>query len=71
MSEVIKTRDDGHVRTIVLNRPEKKNALSDELAWGVIGAVEQAARDDNILVIAITGSEDALCAGMGLSGSGG
>jgi len=70
MSNVIQTRDAGHVRTIILNRAEKKNALSDELAWGVIRAVEDAASDDNVWVIAVTGSGDAFCAGLDLSGSG-
>ena len=44
MSE-IGVQNEGHVRTITLNRPEKKNALSDSLAWGIIGAIEQAALD--------------------------
>jgi len=70
MSNVIETRDDGHVRTIALNRPEKKNALTDELAWGVIRAVETAAGEDDVWVIAITGSGDAFCAGLDLSGGG-
>ena len=35
MSDVVKVSDSGHVRTIVLNRPQKKNALSNALAWGV------------------------------------
>ena len=69
MSELVKISDRGHVRTIVLNRPEKKNALSTELAWRVIGAVDEAARDDNVWVVAITGSGDAFCAGLDLSGS--
>ncbi len=69
MSDVIKVSDSGHVRTIVLNRPEKKNALSNALAWGVIAAVEEAARTDNVWVIAITGSGDAFCAGLDLSGA--
>jgi len=68
MSDVVKVSDSGHVRTIVLNRPDKKNALSNALAWGVIGAVEEAARDDNVWVVAITGSGDAFCAGLDLSG---
>ncbi|HIA47040.1 MAG TPA: enoyl-CoA hydratase/isomerase family protein [Candidatus Hydrogenedentes bacterium] len=69
MSNVIEIKDDGHVRTIRLNRPEKKNALSSELAWGVIGAIDEAASDDNVWVIALTGSGDAFCAGLDLSGS--
>jgi 2-(1,2-epoxy-1,2-dihydrophenyl)acetyl-CoA isomerase len=68
MSDVVKIADAGHVRTITLNRPDKKNALSNELAWGVVGAVDDAARDDNVWVVAITGSGDAFCAGLDLSG---
>ena len=69
MTALVTTSDAGHVRTITLNRPEKKNALSQELAWGVIGAVDEAAKDDNVWVVALTGSGDAFCAGLDLSGS--
>ena len=64
MTTDVKITDVGHVRTILLNRPEKKNALSDQLAWGVVEAVEAAARDDNVWVIALTGSGDSFCAGL-------
>jgi 2-(1,2-epoxy-1,2-dihydrophenyl)acetyl-CoA isomerase len=69
MTETVKVSDTGHVRTIILDRPEKKNALSDELAWGVIAAVDAAAREDNVWVVAITGRGDSFCAGLDLSGS--
>jgi 2-(1,2-epoxy-1,2-dihydrophenyl)acetyl-CoA isomerase len=68
MTEVVKVSDEGHVRTIRLNRPERKNALSDELAWGVVAAVDAAAQVDNVWVIALTGAGDAFCAGLDLSG---
>src|SRR6266436_5863558 len=68
MADVVKIADAGHVRTITLNRPDKKNALSDALAWGVIAAVEEAARTDDVWVVALTGSGDAFCAGLDLSG---
>jgi 2-(1,2-epoxy-1,2-dihydrophenyl)acetyl-CoA isomerase len=67
MTEIVKITDAGHVRTITLNRPDKKNALSDALAWGVIAAIEAAARDDGVWVIAITGSGDSFCAGLDLA----
>ena len=63
--------DAGRVRTIRLNRPEKKNALSGELAWNVVRAVEAAAVDDSVWVVAITGTGDAFCSGLDLSGGGG
>src|SRR5580693_1524638 len=68
MTELVNIADAGHVRTITLNRPEKKNALSNELAWGVVGAIDDAARDDNVWVVALTGSGDSFCAGLDLSG---
>ncbi len=68
MSDLVKIADEGHVRTITLNRPEKKNALSTPLAWGVVAAIEDAARDDNVWVVALTGSGDSFCAGLDLSG---
>jgi len=70
MSELVKVADKGHVRTITLNRPEKKNALSTQLAWGVIEAVDAAAKDDNVWVVALTGSGDSFCAGLDLSPDG-
>jgi 2-(1,2-epoxy-1,2-dihydrophenyl)acetyl-CoA isomerase len=67
MTNLVEVTDQGHVRTIRLNRPEKKNALSQALAWGVVEAVDAAALDDNVWVVAITGSGDAFCAGLDLS----
>ena len=71
MSELVKVDDHGHVRTIRLNRPEKKNALSLELAWGVIAAIDEAAKVDDVWVVALTGTGDAFCAGLDLTPGGG
>lgn len=70
MGDVLNITNDGHVRTIALNRPEKMNALSNELAWGIVTAVEEAGRDDDVWVIAITGTGRAFCSGLDLSGAG-
>src|ERR1700679_2344915 len=66
MTDVVKVTDKGHVRTITLNRPDKKNALSNELAWGIVTAVEAAAEVDDVWVVAITGSGDSFCPGLAL-----
>ncbi len=68
MTDIVKVEDKGHVRTITLNRPDKKNALSNALAWGVIAAVEEAAKIDNVWVVALTGTGDSFCAGLDLTG---
>ncbi|MGR3322258.1 MAG: enoyl-CoA hydratase/isomerase family protein [Pseudooceanicola sp.] len=69
MSDLVTIENDGHVRIITLNRPDKMNALSRRLAWAVIDAVDAAARDDDVWVVGITGSGRAFCAGLDLSGA--
>ena len=50
MTDIVKIADVGHVRTITLNRPEKKNALSDALAWGVFanGAISLSSETSTV-----------------------
>lgn len=67
MPDVIEIEQHEHVRVLRLNRPGKKNALSQELAWGIVHAVEDAARDEETWVIGITGTGDAFCSGLDLS----
>ncbi|MHB8576631.1 MAG: enoyl-CoA hydratase/isomerase family protein [Dehalococcoidia bacterium] len=52
-----------HVATITLDRPEQMNALSPEMSDSIIGALEQAARDDEVRMVVITGAGRAFCAG--------
>jgi len=55
------------VRILRLNRPEKKNALSDELISALVQGVEEAASDDEVRVVALTGQGGAFCSGVDLS----
>jgi 2-(1,2-epoxy-1,2-dihydrophenyl)acetyl-CoA isomerase len=57
----------GHVRTLTLNRPEKKNALSDDLVQALVEGFEAAAGDDDVRVVGLTGAGDAFCAGADLA----
>lgn len=70
MSEELHIKNDSHVRTIIFNRPERKNALNSKLAWGILTAVDEASKDDSVWVIAITGNGDAFCSGLDLAGIG-
>jgi methylglutaconyl-CoA hydratase len=51
------------VKTITLNRPEKRNALSPALIEELIAALEEAASDECSAVI-LTGAGPAFCAGL-------
>lgn len=68
-TDVVNVTQNGHVRTIRLNRPNKMNAISEQLAWDVIGAVSEANDDDETWIIALTGTGRAFCAGLDLTGN--
>jgi 2-(1,2-epoxy-1,2-dihydrophenyl)acetyl-CoA isomerase len=56
----------GHIRILRLDRPERKNALTSSLGWGIVRAVHDAHADDEVRVIALTGNGDAFCSGLDL-----
>lgn len=58
---------EGSVARITLNRPEKKNALNDELIFGLKGALLKANYDDAVRVVVISGSGNDFCSGADLS----
>jgi 2-(1,2-epoxy-1,2-dihydrophenyl)acetyl-CoA isomerase len=64
---LILTSTEDRVRTVMLNRPEKLNALTDDLANAMIAAIEEANRDDEVNVILITGAGRGFCAGLDLT----
>ena len=55
------------VASIVLNRPEKRNALNDALIAEIKRGLEQAAGDDNVRAIVISGAGKDFCSGADLS----
>ena len=52
-----------YIATITLNRPEAMNALSAEMQDGLLAALEEVRRDDDVRVLVITGAGRAFCAG--------
>jgi 2-(1,2-epoxy-1,2-dihydrophenyl)acetyl-CoA isomerase len=69
--DTVEIEQAGHVRYITLNRPEKMNALNDELAWSIVGAIREAATDDDTWVVGLTGAGRAFCSGLDLTSFGG
>ena len=62
MSDIIVT-DGGAVRTIRINRPEKKNALTLPMYDAMAEAIEAAASRDDIACLLIAGHASGFCAG--------
>ena len=58
------TEDRGAVRHIVLNRPEKRNALGGDLLTELGAAVEDAAYDDAVRVVVLRGEGPMFSSGM-------
>lgn len=57
--------DDGAVRTITLNRPERRNAITPEMQSELISAMQSAVGGCRVLVL--RGAGEAFCSGLDLS----
>ena len=58
---------DQGILTLSLNRPDKMNAFTVEMADELVDAFQRASRDDGVRAVVVTGSGKAFCAGMDLS----
>jgi enoyl-CoA hydratase len=57
----------GHVLTVTLNRPEKRNAVNSEVMCRLYDAWRQLDEDDELRCAILTGTGNTFCAGMDLS----
>jgi 2-(1,2-epoxy-1,2-dihydrophenyl)acetyl-CoA isomerase len=62
MKEILFAKD-GHVATITLNRPAKRNAYSETMVHEILEALADARDDDGIRAVIITGAGKGFCAG--------
>jgi methylglutaconyl-CoA hydratase len=58
---------DGAVARITLNRPEKRNALNDELIGVLKDSLALAAEDEQVRVVLLTGAGPDFCSGADLA----
>jgi len=64
MSEHVRVENDGFVRTIILDRPEKLNAVTPEMSATLVHEIAQINEDDSVRCVILTGAgERAFCAG--------
>ena len=61
----IEVTESGSIRTITLNRPKRRNAMTPEMQMELIDALEGAAQS-NCRVLVLAGAGEAFCAGLDL-----
>ena len=61
---LVLTEDRGAVRHLVLNRPEKRNALNEEAIRELGASIEAAAADDSVRVVVLRGEGPLFSSGM-------
>ena len=61
---IVTTEDRGPVRHVVLNRPEKRNAMNEELVRGIGEALEAARVDQAVKVVVVRGAGPMFSSGM-------
>jgi 2-(1,2-epoxy-1,2-dihydrophenyl)acetyl-CoA isomerase len=65
-TKILSSQRDG-ILTLTLHRPDKLNAIDNELARALLEAIAAAARDDSVRVLLLRGSGRAFCAGRDTS----
>src|SRR4051794_18502150 len=63
MSEHIKIENDGGVLSLTMARPDKKNALTNEMYGALADAIESAETNEGVRVVLIRGEGDMFTAG--------
>jgi Enoyl-CoA hydratase/carnithine racemase len=61
--ETILSKKEEHIGQIILNRPDKRNALNRKMMQELTQAIEDAAQDDEVRVVILSGEGKAFCAG--------
>ena len=64
--ETIKIEKEGGITWLILNRPEKRNAMSPQLHKDCDEALKELATDPETQVLILTGAGEAYCAGQDL-----
>jgi enoyl-CoA hydratase len=64
--DILLITTDERVRTLTLNRPQSRNALSSALRERFFAALTEAETDDDVDVVILTGSDPVFCAGLDL-----
>src|SRR3954470_21853235 len=65
-NDILLIDTDERIRTLTLNRPQSRNALSSALRKALFAALRDAEADDAVDVVILTGADPVFCAGLDL-----
>ena len=64
--ETVKVEKEGGITWVILNRPEKRNAMNPQMHYDMLDAVVELETDEETRVLVLTGAGDSWCAGQDL-----
>ncbi|MEB3032749.1 enoyl-CoA hydratase [[Mycobacterium] nativiensis] len=64
--DILLVRTEDRIRTLTLNRPQSRNALSRALCEATFAALVEADTDNDVDVVILTGTDPVFCAGVDL-----
>ncbi|HUN37307.1 MAG TPA: enoyl-CoA hydratase-related protein [Trebonia sp.] len=64
MSQGLIISQDGPLLRITLDRPGKRNSLTDDMVAGITAAVHQAGNDDSVRAVLLAGTGEHFCSGF-------
>ena len=67
MTERVQVRIDAHVADVVLNRPDKMNAVDLDMFKALGAAADRIANEKTVRAVVLRGAGDNFCAGIDLS----
>jgi enoyl-CoA hydratase len=67
--ETVRYSVDGAIATILMDRPERRNALNHQMLDDLDGAFDAAERDPTVRVVILAGNGPSFCSGYDLGGS--
>jgi enoyl-CoA hydratase len=65
-SDSVRVEHNGKTAVITLNRPERRNAINQNLLMGLYDALEMAEADGDIRAVILTGAGKSFCSGLDL-----
>lgn len=64
--QTVKVEKEGGITWVILNRPEKRNAMSPQLHYDMLDAITELETDNETRVMVLTGAGESWCAGQDL-----